>query len=88
MWRCCYRVVDAGSSVMTAPSKLLGKAGPSCTLAASPTTTKASQPPLASVTLQCLLWTLELPKMATPALVSPDQRGIQERHKSQKLLYL
>lgn len=58
------RVVDAGSSAMTAPFRLLVKAGPFCTRAASPTTTKACPPPLVSATSQCPSWIPELTKMA------------------------
>lgn len=66
---CGCRVVDAGSSVMTAPLRLLVKAGHSCTRVASPTTTKVCGSLRASGTSPCPLWILELPNNGTTQLL-------------------
>lgn len=61
MCDCDLRAAAAGSSVTTALWRHRVKAGPSCTPAASPITTKACPPQLVSDTLQCRLWIPELP---------------------------
>ena len=53
------RAVDAGSFAIIALLRPLEKAGPLCTLDASPTIMKACGPLGASDTLQCHLLTLE-----------------------------
>lgn len=58
--RAC-RAAAAGSSATTAPSRPPAKAGPSCTRAASPTTTRACRRRQASGTSPCPSWIPEPP---------------------------
>lgn len=73
---CPRRAVAAGSCATTAPSRPPGAAGPSCTRAASPTTTKGCPPPPACATSQWPLWTHERNAVLEPRGSDPNREPV------------